>query len=74
MTEIKRETQPGGEAESNVFVALGRPLKHLTSRDIESIDEALSSIGAFGEVRLIKERDKLRFIQTVRSRDIRKEE
>ena len=44
-----------------------RPLKFLTSREIQQIDDTLASLGAFGEVRLIKERGKLRFIQKLES-------
>jgi hypothetical protein len=46
---------------------LDRPLKFLTGRQIQQIDEALSSVGSFAEVRLIKNRGKLRFIQKLES-------
>ena len=48
-------------------LTLDRPLKFLTSREIQQIDDTLASLGAFGEVRLIKERGKLRFIQKLES-------
>ncbi|HOG46260.1 MAG TPA: hypothetical protein PLJ35_11365 [Anaerolineae bacterium] len=47
-----------------------RPLQCLTLKQMYAIDQALAEVGPFGEVRLIKSRDKLRFIQTVRSEDI----
>jgi len=46
-----------------------RPLKSLSLGQVHAIDEALAAVGAFGEVRLLKSRGKLRFIQTVRSED-----
>lgn len=48
-------------------LTLDRPLKFLTGRQIEQIDEALFSVGSFAEVRLIKNRGKLRFIQKLES-------
>lgn len=49
---------------------LERPLKHLSLRHVLAIDDALTAVGAFGEVRLVVNRGKLRFIQTVRSEDL----
>ena len=46
-------------------MTLDRPLKVLTSRQIEKIDDALSGLGPFAEVRLVKNRGKLCFIQKV---------
>jgi hypothetical protein len=37
---------------------------------IKLIDRALSDIGDFGEVRLVKMKGKLRFIQKVKSEDV----
>jgi hypothetical protein len=53
--------------DSNRTLTLDRPLKFLSCREIQQIDETLASLGAFGEVRLIKERGKLRFIQKLES-------
>jgi hypothetical protein len=44
-----------------------KPLKVLTAWQIQQIDEALAGLGPFAEVRLIKERGKLRFIKKVES-------
>ncbi len=44
-----------------------RPLKMLTERQIRQIDEALAALGPFAEVRLIKEKGRLRFIKKVES-------
>jgi hypothetical protein len=49
---------------------LDRPLGVLKSKHIRQIDEALAELGPFGEVRIIKQRGKLRFIQKVESMSI----
>jgi hypothetical protein len=48
-------------------VALQRPLRVLTTSQVEQIDDALATLGPFAEVRLIKHRGKLRFIQKLDS-------
>ncbi len=47
-----------------------RPLNILKLEHIAQIDEALSELGPFGEVRIIKQRGKLRFIQKLESQSI----
>ncbi len=49
----------------------GRPhtLKFLLPEQIAMIDEALAALGSFGEVRLIVEKKRLRFVVTQRSHD-----
>ena len=49
---------------------LRKALKVLSLRHVYAIDEALATLGAYGEVRLIKNRGRLRFIETVRSEDL----
>ena len=49
---------------------LNRPLSVLRLEHIAQIDEALSELGPFGEVRIIKQRGKLRFIQKLESQSI----
>jgi hypothetical protein len=44
-------------------------LKFLELRQVTMIDEALSSLGDYGEVRLIVEKGKLRFLVTQKSFD-----
>ena len=44
-------------------------LNFLTQRQIAMIDEALSVLGEFGEIRLIVEKGRLRFIVTQKSID-----
>jgi len=48
-------------------LALDKPLRVLTSWQIQKIDDALAGLGPFAEVRLVKNRGKLRFIQKVES-------
>jgi hypothetical protein len=45
-------------------------LNCLDAEQIKRIDKALSEIGDFGEVRLVKAKGKLRFIQKVSSEEI----
>lgn len=45
-------------------------LKMLTQRQIQQIDEALARSGPYAEVRLIKNRGKLRFIQRLESETV----
>jgi hypothetical protein len=51
-------------------LTLDRPLGVLKSEHIRQIDDALAELGPFGEVRIIKQRGKLRFIQKVESMNI----
>lgn len=46
--------------------------RHITPELFEMIEEALGSLGEFGEVRLIVARGKLRFLVTQRSLDVKK--
>jgi hypothetical protein len=49
-----------------------RTLKILNPRQVIMIDEALARVGDFGEVRLIIERGRLRFLTTQNSYDVLK--
>ena len=48
-------------------LVLPGPLRVLTVKHIMAIDEALRSLGPYSEVRLIKNKGRLRFIQKVES-------
>ena len=48
-------------------LVLSQPLRLLTEWHIQQIDEALASTGPFAEIRLVKNKGKLRFIQTLES-------
>lgn len=52
-------------------LTLDRPLSVLKTEHITQIDCALAELGPFGEVRLIKQRGKLRFLQKVESQSIK---
>jgi hypothetical protein len=60
--DTSRETLP--------VLTLDRPLSVLKLEHIRRIDDALAELGPFGEVRIIKQRGKLRFIQKVESENI----
>ena len=49
---------------------LSRPLRSLTAYQIQKIDQALNDLGAFGEVRLVKEKGRVRFIEVVVSESL----
>jgi hypothetical protein len=53
------------ESDTPFTLALDKPLKVLTPRQIQKIDDALVRSGPFAEVRLVKNRGKLCFIQEV---------
>ena len=59
----------GGSA-SRVDIVLAEPLTLLTPEQVLQVDRALASIGPFGEVRLVKVRGQLRFIQKLDSHDL----
>jgi hypothetical protein len=44
-------------------------LKFLCGSEIQMIDEALSAVGEFGEVRLVVQKGRLRFVVTQKSHD-----
>lgn len=46
-----------------------KALKYLSPNQVHMIDEALASLGDFGEVRLIIEKGRLRFLVTQKSFD-----
>ena len=54
----------------SIVLALPRPLSVLGLEHIVAIDEALHSIGPFGEVRLIKKGGKLRYIEKLESESL----
>jgi hypothetical protein len=45
-------------------------LRVLTPEQVLEVDRALAAIGPFGEVRLVKVKGHLRFIQQLESRDV----
>jgi hypothetical protein len=49
---------------------LSEPLRILKPEQILQVDRALASLGPFGEVRLVKVRGRLRFIERLESHDL----
>ena len=60
-------------SETLPVLTLDRPLSVLKFEHIRKIDDALAELGPFGEVRIIKQRGKLRFIQKMESENITEE-
>jgi hypothetical protein len=58
-----------GEVSTSSIKKGSNELTFLDQRHIAMIDEALSGLGEFGEVRLIVEKSRLRFIVTQKSID-----
>ena len=72
-SERERRMRPGKQttkSDDTLTLALDRSLKVLTPEQIRKIDDALARLGPFGEIRLIKNKGKLRFIQKVESESI----
>jgi len=61
------DLQQGDEAGAPQTVNCGE-LHSLTPDQVRLVDEALTNLGPFGEVRLIKEKGRLRFIQILESK------
>jgi hypothetical protein len=51
-------------------LALSEPLKVLKPEQIVEVDRALASLGPFGQVRLVKVKGRLRFIERLESHDL----
>ena len=51
---------------------LAEELSQLTPGQVRAIDRALASIGGFGQVRIVKNKGRVRFIETLVSRDLLK--
>jgi len=61
--------QERAQADVHTKGHLSRPMKFLDPPQIEMIDEALAALGEFGEVRLVVEKGRLRFVVTQNSHD-----
>lgn len=61
---------PFGWGTNGEVIRLSQPLKVLTPEQILEIDRALEDVGPFGEVRLVKAKGKVRFIQRLESREL----
>lgn len=54
---------------SQYQITLERPLRVMTPRQVTMVDLALAEIGDFGEVRLILQKSRVRFIEKLQSMD-----
>jgi len=68
VTEVE-QLELGKRADSQLTLSLVRPLRFLSSRQIARIDRMLADMGPYGEVRLVKKKGTLRFIERVESED-----
>ena len=68
MTEDRQQVEKEQESASALPAASLGSLNMPNPEQIKLIDDALSELGSFGEVRLIKAKGKLRFIQLLDSR------
>ena len=59
-----------GEPEARNYLELAEPLQVLKPDQIMEVDRALASLGPFGEVRLIKVKGRLRFIERLESHNL----
>lgn len=50
--------------------SLAEALESLTPRQVLAVDRALAAVGDFGEVRLVKMKGRVRFIQQLESNDL----
>ena len=61
--------QERAQADVHTNSHVARRMKFLDQTQIEMIDEALAALGEFGEVRLVVEKGRLRFVVTQNSHD-----
>ena len=61
--------QERAQADVHTNSHFSRPMKFLDPSQVEMIDEALAALGEFGEVRLVVEKGRLRFVVTQNSHD-----
>jgi hypothetical protein len=59
-----------GRVEAGNNRVLPEPLRVLTPEQVLVVDRALASIGPFGEVRLVKVKGRVRFIQQLHSHSL----
>ena len=63
-----------GAGAGTARVSLRECLTALTPEQVVFVDRALAEIGAFGEIRILKKNGRVRFIETLESRDLSKVE
>jgi hypothetical protein len=63
MSRLSTETQ------TNVLIETGEWLKFLNESQVRMVDEALSAVGEFGEVRLVVQKGRIRYVVIEKSHD-----
>jgi hypothetical protein len=57
------------DTQTNVLIETGEWLKFLSDSQVRMIDEALSAVGEFGEVRLVVQKGRIRYVVIEKSHD-----
>jgi len=57
------------ETSSNVLIQASNSLKFLSDSQARMIDEALTAVGEFGEVRLVVQKGRIRYVVIEKSHD-----
>ena len=57
------------ETSSNVLIQASNSLKFLSDTQARMIDEALTAVGEFGEVRLVVQKGRIRYVVIEKSHD-----
>jgi hypothetical protein len=69
---VRMSSRNGGSRDGragSAGVSLSECLQELTPEQVVFIDRALAEIGAFGQIRIVKKKGRVRFIETLESRD-----
>ena len=64
------DSQPDSDQHTSIQITLPHALQTLTPKQIIRLDEALSALGSFGEVHVVKAKGKLRFLHIVESEEL----
>lgn len=62
-------TRQSTETQENVLIDAGEWLRFLSESQVRMIDEALSAVGEFGEVRLVVQKGRIRYVVVEKSHD-----
>jgi hypothetical protein len=66
---MDKAKQAVGRVSARCTLELEHRLSFLTAREITMIDDLLTSVAPFGEVRLAVQKSRLRFVSSVKSHD-----
>lgn len=57
------------EIQTNMLIETGEWLKFLSESQVRMVDEALSAVGDYGEVRLVVQKGRVRYVVIEKSHD-----